>query len=261
MMGIRDVFDKSYSVLRGNFKEFLLIGIVFWIIAIVVEGSFFLSGMVTLDDLYGSGSIQVSVMNLFMASIFAMFSGGVYYAISRMKRSKMNLSDIRKGIGVHWHNIIKAFVLIQVIVFFISQVLNFFMDSYITAATPTYLLFSIILLSVVILVQASIMFALPIVVIEKMDGFRAVKKSIEFFRNNASFVLGSMILILFIVFAISFTFMSLAVAAVYIMDMSVYFGVPIIVALSMAFVFFIVLAYPCLSIFVVTLYNAGKKKK
>ncbi|MCK4808287.1 MAG: hypothetical protein KAS90_01565 [Candidatus Aenigmarchaeota archaeon] len=260
-MGIRDVFDKSYSVLRNNFKESLLIGVVFWIIAIVVEGSFFLSGMISLDDLYGSGSIQVSVMNLIMASMFAMLSGGVYYAISRMKRSKVDISDIRKGIEVHWHNIIKAFVLLQVIVFFISQVLNLFMDNYITASTPAYLLLSIVLISAVILMQASLMFTLPIVVIEKMDGFRAVKRSIEFFRDNASFVLGSMILMFFIVFAISFTFMSVAVAAVYIMDMSVYLGVPIVVALSMAFVFLIVLAYPCLSIFLVTLYKTGKRKK
>jgi len=260
-MGIRDVFDKSYSVLRGNFKESLLIGIVFWIIAIVVEGSFFLSGMVTLDDLYGSGSIQVSVMNLLMASMFAMLSGGVYFAIFRMKRRKIDFSDIRKGIDVHWHNIIKAFVLLQVLVFFISQVLNLFMDSYITASTPSSLLLSIVFLSAVILMQASLMFTLPIVVIETMDGFRAVKKSIEFFRDNASLILGSMILMFFIVFAISFTFMSLAVAAIYIMSLSVYLGVPIIVALSMVFVSFIVLAYPCLSIFVVTLYNAGKKKK
>jgi len=260
-MGIRDVFEKTYSVFRNNLKESLLIGAAFWFIAIAVQGTFFLSGIVSLEDLYGSSSIQVSVMNLLMASIFAMLSGGVYFAISRMKRSKMDLSDIRKGIEIHWHNIIKAFVLIQVIVFFISQVLNLFMDSYITASTPTYLLLSIVLVSVVILVQASIMFALPIVIIEKMDGFKAVKRSIEFFKNNASFVLGSIILMLFIVFTISFTFMSVTVAAVYILEISLYLGVPIVLALAMAFMFFIVFAYPYLSIFIVTLYKAGKRNK
>ncbi|NOQ38158.1 hypothetical protein GQ472_04685 [archaeon] len=258
-MGIRDVFDKSYSVLRNNLKESLLIGAVFWLIAIAVQGTFFLSGIVSLDDLYGSGSIQVSVMNFIMASVFAILSGGVYYTIFRMKRGKMNLSDIRKGIDIHWHDIIKAFVLVQAIVFFVSQIMTLFMDNYLIASTSS--LFSIIILSFILLVQASVMFALPIVVIEKMDGFRAVKRSIEFFRDNASFVLGSMILMFFLVFAISFTFMSLAVAAAYIMEISLYLGVPIVFALALAFVFFIVLAYPCLSIFVVTLYKGGKKKK
>ena len=277
-MGIGDVFEKSYSVFRSNLKESLLIGIAFWLIAIAVEGSFFLSGMVSLDDLYGSGSVQASVMNFIMASMFAMLSGGVYYALYRIRRRKIDLSDIRKGIEVHWHNIIKAFVLIQIIVLVMSQVMNLFMDSYLMASEPASLLLYIVLMSAVILVQASLMFTLPIVVIEKTDGFKAVRKSVEFFRDNASLVLGSVVLLFFLVFAISFALVSVAVAAASILDLPVfastavastsimdtglYLGVSIVVfAIALAFIALMLISYPYLSIFIVTLYKAGKRKK
>ncbi len=259
-MGVRDVFEKSYSALRSNLKESLLIGICFWLIIIAVEGSFFFSGAVTMDDLYGSDSLQVFVMNFIIAFIFTMFSGGIYYAVSRVKRKKINLLDIRKGIEIHWQNLLNAFILLQVIVFAMSLVLGVFIDSSVASA-PAYSLLSVVLVSAVLLLQVSLMFVLIIVVIEKVDGFRAVKKSVVFFKNNVSFVLKSVLLLFLLFVAIAFTFMLAALVAGFVSQISVYLAIPIALAISLAFIVFMLLAYFYLSVFVFMLYKAGKRKK
>ena len=259
-MGVRDVFEKSYSLLRCNLKESLLIGIAFWLIIIAVEGSFFFSGAVTMDSLYSSDSVPVFVMNFIVAFIFAMFSGGIYYALTRVKRKKIDLLDIRKGIEIHWQNLLKAFILLQVIVFAMSLVLDIFIDGSVASA-PAYSLLSVVLVSAVLLLQISLMFVLIVVVIEKMDGFRAVKISVVFFKNNVSLVLKSVLLLFLLVFAIAFRFMLAALVAGFVSQISVYLAIPIVLAIVLAFIVFMLLAYFYLSVFVFMLYKAGKRKK
>ncbi|MEA3229280.1 MAG: hypothetical protein U9P44_00020 [archaeon] len=254
-MGSFDILRRSYSVLERNIKKFMLIGVAFWLIISLVVLSFVSFGLVTVEELYALDSVMGNLMSFVMSLIIAVFSGGVYYAISCMKKQKIMLGNITCGIKKYLPDIFKAFILVQLIMYAVFFVLDVFMLYYPSSATIMSVAFYLLVICFVFLVQLSFVFSIPIVVIEKSDGFKAVAESVLFFKGNAGLVLKTFVLMIMFYMSAFLGLLGFSGFSGYVLDVSMYLGVPLLI-LSLVFILvFFVLSYSFVSILLVTLYK------
>ncbi|NOQ55795.1 MAG: hypothetical protein GQ477_03225 [Nanohaloarchaea archaeon] len=259
-MAVSDILKNAYNLVKNNFRESLLIGLIFWSAVLIIEGFFIVTGLVTLEQLSIGTSPMISVMSIFLSFVLAMLSGGVYYSINLMRDKKIKLSNIRKGIDTRWADIFKAFIVIQFIAAIVGSMINILMDNYMLTSTSVsvfvYSLFFVIALSV----QLSLIFSIPIVAATKVDGFSAVKKSVKFFTGNVSLVAGAILSVFVIFFSVMLVILGITGIAGYLAEISIYLSIPFLLAIAVLMFFVLFLAFPFMSFVIVGVYKEGTKK-
>ncbi|MCK5593759.1 MAG: hypothetical protein KAI18_00805, partial [Candidatus Aenigmarchaeota archaeon] len=112
-----------------------------------------------------------------------------------------------------------------------------------------------------LLVQLSLIFSVPIVAVSKVDGFRAVKKSVKFFSNNTYLVVGAILSVFVIFFSVMLVILGVTAIAGYLAAISIYLSIPFLLAIAVAMFFVLFLAFPFMSSVIVGVYKEGNKKQ
>lgn len=259
---ITDLMKKSYIVFKSNLGKCFLIGLAFWTIVIVIQLFFTIVNVVPTGMVYSNEwSFGGFLVHFVISFILTIFSGGLYYAISVMRNMKIKLSDIAKGIENYFFELVKAFIAIQAIMYVLLSVVEVIIGYYPPIFSFVYLLIAIVLFCAAALVQFSFVFSYPIIVIDKADGFAALKKSAAFFRVNAGIVLGTILLVLLCLLFVFLSAGSLFTLGLYVAEINAYIGNILILLATGLLVIFMVLIYPYAAILLVNMYKTGKKVK
>lgn len=261
LMAVSDILKNSYDFVKNNFRESLLIGLVFWSVVLIVEGFFMVTGLVTLEQLSIGTSPMISVMSIFLSFVLAMLSGGVYYSINLMRGKKIKLVNIRRGIDTRWVDIFKAFIVIQLIASVVGSIINILMNNYLFESTIMSVAVYSSVFAFALLVQLSLIFSVPIVAVSKVDGFEAVKKSVKFFISNASLVVWAILSVSVIFFSVMLVILGVTAIAGYLAEISIYLSLPFLLVIAAAMFLVLFLAFPFMSSVIMGVYKEGNKKQ